>query len=259
MTNPVPPPDGTYPPPGPGGYPAPRYPAPGQGGYSAAGQGGYPAPEQGGYAAAPGQGGYGAPSQPGYPPSQGGYPAPGQGGYAAPGQAPYPPSTQGQPPTQGQPQYPSPGQWQPSYPGQPQYGPADHGFPPPEAGQPPYPGETKKGGRRLLIVALFVLVLVVIGGLRFALANRGDNTKDAKAGDCLSAAKDPSQGQVTKTTADVVDCGSADAKFTVVARVEGESDVESDACTKYFKAGENFFVYASKGGGSDYLLCLRPA
>ncbi|NMO51060.1 hypothetical protein HH310_07635 [Actinoplanes sp. TBRC 11911] len=214
------------------------------------------------------------------PPPDDRYPPRRQGGYPPPGQAPY------APPAQGQPQYPAPGQWQPPYPaqpaypgqpqyaapGQPYYAPPEYAAPgqpqyappgpaqppyPPEAGQPTYPVEKKKG-RRLLIVALFVLVLVVIGGLRYALTSHGDATKDAKAGDCLSAAKNPTPGQTTKTSADVVDCGSTDAKFTVVARVDGENDVESDACTKYFKAGENFFVYASKGGGTDYLLCLRP-
>jgi uncharacterized RDD family membrane protein YckC len=78
MTNPPPPPPGSYPPPPPGNYPPPP-----PGGYG-------PPPQQGGYGPPPQQGGYGPPPQQqggyGPPPQQGGYGAPPQqGGYPQPG------------------------------------------------------------------------------------------------------------------------------------------------------------------------------
>jgi hypothetical protein len=39
--------------------------------------------------------------------------------------------------------------------------------------------------------------------------------------------------------------------------VDGEKDVKSKSCDKFFKENEQFFVYASDAKGG-YLLCLRP-
>jgi hypothetical protein len=230
VNNPVPPPDGTYPPPRQGQFPAQR-----EGGYQAEAQGGW--------------GGYPAPAQPGYPDpryAQPEFPGPGAA-QTGQGQVPY--SAQGQPPylppEQGQAPHPHPGEGQPGFAG---------AMPP----APPGEGKKKGGARRVIVrVALVVLALAVVGGARFALMGGGDHAQDAKTGDCIASDEEVSPGGNTKTGAKIVDCGSSEAKFTVVARVNGESDVESKACDKLFKPNEHFYRYATDSG-AGYLLCLRP-
>ncbi|MEU8815067.1 hypothetical protein [Actinoplanes sp. NPDC048796] len=289
MSNPVPPFGGDYPPPGPGqpGYPPPRnhpgYPpaaAQGQPGYppaAAQGQPGYPP------AAAQGQPSYppaGAQRQPGYPPAGGqhGYAPAGQPAYAPDGTQPgyqpagYPPpgGQPGYPPPGGQPGYPPPG-GQPGYPpagGQPGFPPPNAGgYPPPNAGEAPppltpVPVEKKRGAGKLILRIGLALVAVVVfgiikGGIVSALFG-GDDAKEAKAGDCVSADTDIPEDKTERTRADVVDCASSDAAYSVVARVDGESDPKSTSCDKFFKEGERFLVLGSREDGG-YLLCLRPA
>jgi hypothetical protein len=108
-----------------------------------------------------------------------------------------------------------------------------------------------------VLVALVVLALVVVGVARFALLGDGDRAQDAKTGDCIASDEEVAAGGNTKTGAKIVDCGSPDARFTVVARVNGETDVESKSCDNLFKPDEHFYRYASDAGGG-YLLCLRP-
>jgi hypothetical protein len=55
----------------------------------------------------------------------------------------------------------------------------------------------------------------------------------------------------------VVDCASAEAVFTVVGRVNDETDTGSTACDRFFADGERYLVFSSTAGGG-YLLCLRP-
>jgi hypothetical protein len=182
------------------------------------------------------------------PPANQGFgnaPAPGQP-YGAPpaGGQPY-----GAPPADGQ---PVPGQ---PVPGQPYGDQAQQGFGGPAA-FPAEPKKKSKVGRIVLrilgAIVAFVIVLVVKD------AFFGDKAKDAAVGDCVASSEDVKANEETEAQAKVVDCGSADAAFTVAGRVEGESDTQSKSCQKFFKPEEEYFVYASSGSGGGYLLCLRP-
>jgi hypothetical protein len=196
------------------------------------------------------------------PPGQGpaGYPPPaGQPGQPAPGYPPYP----GQPGHAGQSGQPAPGY--PPYAGQPgQPGQAPYPDQPGQPGQDPqafgaFPAEEKKkGGFRRLALRIGGLILILVIGLVVRDAFFGDKAKDAKAGDCIASDKDVSKDETTKTGAKVVDCSSSEAKFTVVAKVDGETDVNSKSCDKFFKANEEFYVYSSANGSKGYLLCLKP-
>jgi hypothetical protein len=170
------------------------------------------------------------------PPAGDGFPPPANEGF---GSAPEP----GQPPAEGQ--FP---------PGQPGGDPAQQGFGGPAA----FPAEPKKKnavGRIVLrilgAVVAFVIVLVVKD------AFFGDKAKDAAVGDCVASSADVKVDEETEANAKVVECSSADAAFTVVGRVEGESDTQSKSCEKFFKDNEEYYVYGSTAGGG-YLLCLRP-
>jgi hypothetical protein len=187
--------------------------------------GAYPPPANQGFGAAPTPG-Y---PQPGYP--QPGYPQQGQAGYPQ-GQAGFP---QGQPP-----------------PGYPQQGFGD------APGAPPAKKKSA-AGKLLLRIGGAVLVAIVIFGLKSFFFSATDKAKDAAVGDCIASSKQVATDKdETDASAKVVDCGSADAAFTVVGRVNGETDIKSKSCDHFFKENEQFFVYAADNGASGYLLCLRP-
>ncbi|WP_250001127.1 hypothetical protein [Actinoplanes sp. M2I2] len=150
------------------------------------------------------------------------------------------------PPADAQPGYAEPA-------GPPRFPRADDARPGPFA----EPGK-KGGGAGKLITGIVVAVVLVVAAFALrAVFSGDDNAQDAKAGDCIASDKDVKNEGTTETGANVVDCGSAEAKFTVVARVDGESSPQSKACDKFFTAEEVFYVFAS-GAGDGYVLCLRP-
>jgi hypothetical protein len=201
-------------------------------------------------------------SNPVPPPGGANPPAPNQGeaGYPPPPGQPAP----GQPfPGQPFPGQPFPGQ---PLPGQPFAGQPAPGYPPPPPGQQgfgQFPTEQpkKSGKARLLgILGAIVVVLIVIG-LKAGLTSlfNNDKAKEAKVGDCVAAQGDvpKEEGKTTEADAAVVDCSSSKAKYTVVGRVEGETDTASKSCDKYFTDEKaDYFVYSS-ASGNGYLLCLQ--
>jgi hypothetical protein len=218
VSNPVPPPGGAYPPP------------------PAQGQPGFPPPGQ------PMQGQQPMPGQPAY-----GQPGPGQPAYGQPGP--------------GQPAYGQPGPGQPAYDGQ-----SAPGFPPPpgqpggeQFGQFPTDKPKKSGKSRVLSILGVILAIVVVSAIKFGFSSSQDKAKEAKVGDCVAAqGKVPTQeGKTTKADAKVVDCTSTDAAYSVIGRIDGETDTNSKSCDKYFTDEKaDYFVYSSDSG-KGYLLCLQ--
>lgn len=175
------------------------------------------------------------------PPADDGYPPPndGFGGAPAPGH-PY-----GVPPAAGQPYGAPPPQpyGAPPAPGQP------YGAPPVE------PRKKSLAGKLLLRILASVVVIVVILVVRTFVF--GDKATDAAVGDCIASSADVRVDEETEADAKVVDCSSSEAAFTVVGRVEGESDIKSKSCEKFFQENEEYYVYGSVANGG-YLLCLTP-
>ncbi|MFI7546374.1 hypothetical protein [Actinoplanes sp. NPDC049599] len=171
------------------------------------------------------------------PPAGDGFPPPANEGF---GNAPAPGQPAGPPPADG-----------PFVPGQPTGDPAQQGF----GAAPAEPRKKSAVGRVILrilgAIVAFVIVLVVKDQLF------GDKAKDAAVGDCVASSADVKADEETEAKAKVVKCDSADAAFTVVGRVEGESNTKSKSCEKFFKENEEYYVYGSTAG-SGYLLCLRP-
>jgi hypothetical protein len=191
------------------------------------------------------------------PAPEGSYPPPANQGFGA---APTPGAPQGQPgyPQQGQPGYPQgqPGYPQPGQPGNPPPGYPQQGF----GDAPTAPPAKKKSGvgAIFLRIGAAVLVAIAIFGVKSLFFSATDKAKDAAVGDCIASSKEVTGDKATDASAKVVDCASADAAFTVVGRVNGETDVKSKSCDKFFKEDEQFFVYAADNGATGYLLCLRP-
>ncbi|MGP4008053.1 LppU/SCO3897 family protein [Streptomyces sp. 4N124] len=158
------------------------------------------------------------------PPPQGQNPfAQGQNPYGQPqGQAPYPP--------QG---------------GYPQQGAS------PYAPVPPQPSGRKLSFKTIKNIVIGVVVIgVVIGGI---LASR-DDANTAAVGDCMH------RGSTSDSNPDleVVECGSADAEYVVLAKIEGSYTTDAVASSKCEAKAKDFqYVYTESGDGSDFLLCLK--
>jgi hypothetical protein len=117
----------------------------------------------------------------------------------------------------------------------------------------PDPAPAKRpnpAGRLILHIGLAVLVGLGVFALKSVLF--GDKSRNAVVGDCVATGD-----AIGRTDAEVVDCASGAARFTVVGRVNGTDGSDSAACEGYFQPAEQFFVYASEAAGG-YLLCLRP-
>lgn len=208
-------PPGSYPPPS-GSVPPGMYPQPGA----------YP----------PG-GDFATGSYPGAPPSQ-----PQQPGY--PQGTGYPPGT-GNPP---QPGYP-PGAGYPQQPGYPPPGAAQPpGMYPPPAGYPAdpgLPGPKPPISTNVKIVMAVLAVMVVAASIAWFVLGGSSDPDDAKVGDCLhwASADDVS----------IVGCGSDDAQYRVVGRVDDTSDVSE--CAAYRETDQRLYN-DGKGGGKQYVLCV---
>jgi hypothetical protein len=160
-------------------------------------------------------------------------------------QQPFPNNPQFPPPSE------QPGQFPPAG-GDPNQG----GFPPPPGGSfppGPAPQPARRGGAGRAIVIL-VVVLVVVGGLIGAgiYLNR-DAANKAKVGDCVA--------QQGSDDLKVVECGSADADFKVVGRVEDKTQTEASlgACDAFVDQGAEQAYWEGEPGKKGLVLCLAPA
>ncbi|MEO3774823.1 hypothetical protein [Micromonospora sp. B9E7] len=133
----------------------------------------------------------------------------------------------------------------------------------PDAGK----SEEKSGGKKALGIVGVILAIVVIAGLKFGVAAaignyfNKDETADAKTGDCIAELPEVTGTKQEKADgAKVVSCTSTDAAYTVVGRVEDQSEAQAragTACDQYLKEGEEGYVFSSiKPGKTGYVLCL---
>ncbi|SCL19295.1 hypothetical protein GA0070624_1725 [Micromonospora rhizosphaerae] len=138
------------------------------------------------------------------------------------------------------------------YPGQPE-----------PAVQAPPPAK-KSGGRKVLGIIGIIVAVIVIAGLKFGLKSflNQDETVEAKAGDCIAQLPEVADGEQKDVDgAKVVECTSTEAAFTVVGRVNDQTEAQAksgDACNQYFKEGEDGYVFSGpqRAGSKYYLLCL---
>jgi hypothetical protein len=140
--------------------------------------------------------------------------------------------------------------------------------PPAEPATSPAAPETKKsGGRKALGILSAIVVVVVVAGLKFGLATaiRGffdkDPTAEAKAGDCIAELPEVTGTEEEEVDgAKVVDCTSTEAVYTVVGRVDGQTEAQAQSgagCDPYIKEDqEGYLFYSIEPGKTGYLLCL---
>jgi hypothetical protein len=130
----------------------------------------------------------------------------------------------------------------------------------------PEPARRSAAGRVLMVTAALVAVGVVAAlkfGLGATVANAlaPDGTAKAKAGDCLAELPDVAQGESKDARgAEVVTCTSTEAVYTVVGRVNGQTEEEARtgrSCEQFLQPEqEGYFFYNIKPGSTGYLLCL---
>ncbi|MEV6715115.1 hypothetical protein AB0M48_24125 [Lentzea sp. NPDC051208] len=109
----------------------------------------------------------------------------------------------------------------------------------PEPAQEPAPKKTSVGKR----ILTYVVVLIVVGGAFYAFNYFTNDAAQAKAGDCAVVS-----GTSTKPEYKPVDCGAAEANYTV-----GKAGGTSEVC------GEGYAEYTqSQRRGPKTKLCLAP-
>ncbi|MGW5579707.1 LppU/SCO3897 family protein [Micromonospora chokoriensis] len=129
------------------------------------------------------------------------------------------------------------------------------------------PEAEKSGGKKALGIIGAILAVVVIAGLKFGIASaignyfNKDETADAKVGDCIAELPEVTGTQQEKVDgAKVVSCTSTDAAYTVIGRVNDQSQAQAQAgtaCDQFFKEGEEGYVFSSiEPGKTGYVLCL---
>ncbi|WP_422734313.1 LppU/SCO3897 family protein [Micromonospora sp. WMMD558] len=148
--------------------------------------------------------------------------------------------------------------------------------PAPDAAQPqpgvqaPPPVEEpakKSGGKKVLGIVGAIVVALVIAGLKFGVGSaiggffNKDETADAKAGDCIAELPEVTGSEQEEVDgAKVVECTSTDAAYTVVGRVDGQTEAQARtgaACDQFFKEGQEGYVFSAiEPGKTGYLLCL---
>jgi hypothetical protein len=195
-----------------------------------------------------------SPGQPGQP----------YGGYTPGGYQPTPPPQQ--PPQGGG--YPPPYQ-----PGSDPYGsqpPGGAEAPASPYGQPgpygtPAPPPAKKGGAGKVIgIVVGVLVLVVVlcvGGIFGISQLNKDNASNAKVGDCLAGDSMDSTTATEVKHIKIVSCTASDAKYKVVGKVDGKTQVDFSVddhlCDAYPTAKSA--LWQGETGKKGSVLCLEPA
>jgi hypothetical protein len=122
-------------------------------------------------------------------------------------------------------------------------------------------GKKLAGFAGVIAVALVVAVLKfgLFAGISSALGIGDDKTAEAKAGDCIAQLPDVAEGQQKEANnAKVVKCDAADAKFSVLGRLENQTEAQAakdDICKAYPEA--EYSYYSIPSGGKGYVLCLK--
>ncbi|MGC5306477.1 LppU/SCO3897 family protein [Micromonospora zamorensis] len=150
---------------------------------------------------------------------------------------------------------------------EPQAATPDAAVPPATATATAEPEAKKSGTKKALGIVGAILAIVVVAGLKFGLASaiggyfNKDETADAKAGDCIAELPEITGTKQEKVDgAKVVECTSTDAAYTVVGRVNDQSEAQAKAgtaCDSFFQNDEEGYIFSSiEPGKSGYVLCL---
>ncbi|MCF0094091.1 hypothetical protein AB0B39_02440 [Micromonospora sp. NPDC049114] len=136
-----------------------------------------------------------------------------------------------------------------------------------ETPPPAEPEAKKSGGKKALGIIGAIVVFLVVAGLKFGLGAaignfvNKDETADAKAGDCIAELPEIKGTKEEEVDgAKVVECTSTDAAYSVVGRIDGQTEAQAKAdttCNEFFKEDQEGYVfYSIESGKKGYVLCL---
>ncbi|WP_406075057.1 hypothetical protein [Micromonospora sp. NBC_01638] len=139
--------------------------------------------------------------------------------------------------------------------------------PQPTAPEAAEPEAKKSGAKKALGIVGAILAIVVVAGLKFGIASaigdyfNKDETAAAKTGDCIAELPEIRGTEQEKVDgAKVVECTSTDAAYTVVGRLDDQTEAQAKAdttCNQYFKENEEGYIFSSiEPGKTGYVLCL---
>jgi hypothetical protein len=122
------------------------------------------------------------------------------------------------------------------------------------------PAKKKRGLLAGAIIAVIVLILLAVVGVLLYQKVYADPTKDAVAGTCLADLPIVAVGEDKEATkARIVECTDSAATHQVEARVNNQTEAQAkspDVCKDF---PDSTFIYrAVPGGGTGYVLCLKP-
>ncbi|MCD0482190.1 hypothetical protein LO771_07125 [Streptacidiphilus sp. ASG 303] len=115
-------------------------------------------------------------------------------------------------------------------------------------GMPMNPGRPifARPGSWVLVLPVALLALIVLGaGLDLA-----DEPSSASVGDCMH-----NSGSGFNPDMHIVDCGSTQAEFRVVGKIDDATDIQR--CEKFADQGARSGYYQQQGS-SKFVLCLAP-
>ncbi|MCX5069294.1 hypothetical protein OOJ91_25950 [Micromonospora lupini] len=136
-----------------------------------------------------------------------------------------------------------------------------------ETPPPAEPEAKSSGGKKALGIIGAIVVFLVVAGLKFGLGAaignflNKDETADAKAGDCIAELPEIKGDKEEEVDgAKVVECTSTDAAYSVVGRIDGQTEAQAKAettCNEFFKEDQEGYVfYSIESGKKGYVLCL---
>ncbi|MFK3981080.1 hypothetical protein ACI2K4_11965 [Micromonospora sp. NPDC050397] len=146
--------------------------------------------------------------------------------------------------------------------------PVDPAAPAPAAAPVPVSPPAKKSPVKkivgvLAVIVVAVVVKVAVGTVLGGVFGGEDKTAEAKVGDCLAALPEVAEGEEKEApNAKVVECTSTEAAYSVVGRIDDQTEAQAAAsteCAQYAAEGEEYATfYTIPPGGSGYVLCLKP-
>ncbi|MET7639261.1 hypothetical protein [Streptomyces sp. NPDC005438] len=115
---------------------------------------------------------------------------------------------------------------------------------------PPPPQRSNKG--KVIAIVVGLVVLLGIGGL-VAYLNQDDADR-ASVGDCMKRGKGST---ATDAELDKVDCGSSDAEFEVMKRIDGKGTCDQYIPYMKVKGSTSRRIEDVDPSDVDYTLCLK--
>jgi len=114
---------------------------------------------------------------------------------------------------------------------------------------PGAPGQPMNVGKPLFKRPAIVMLLIPFALIALIVYGASQSTSNASAGDCVQ-----NKGTAGSPDVSVVDCGSSDAEYKIIGKIDGSAN--ADDCAAQYP--DYAVAYSEERGSSKYTLCLVP-